>query len=36
MDEWYNAMQAQVNLAKYPPRDSQNTSQGHLLVFSET
>ena len=33
IDEWYNAMQAQVNLAKYPPRNSQNTSQGHLLVF---
>ena len=35
MDEWYNALQAQVNLGQIPPRDSQNTLQGHLLVFSE-
>ena len=35
VDEWYNAIQMQVNLAKYPPRNSQNTSQGHLLVLSK-
>ena len=34
IDEWYNAVQAQVNLAKYPPpRNCQNPSQGHFLVF---
>ena len=33
VDEWYNAIQAQVNLARYPPRNSQNTTQGHLLVL---
>ena len=31
IDEWYNAVQAQVNLAKYPPRNSWNTPQGHLV-----
>ena len=33
IDEWYNAVQAQVNLAKYPPRNCQNTPQGHFLVL---
>ena len=33
MDEWYNAVQAQVNLAKYPPRNSQDIALRHLLVF---
>ena len=29
VDEWYNAVQAQVNLAKYPPRNCQK-------IFTET
>ena len=33
INEWYNAIQAQVNLARYPPGDSQNPTQGHLLVL---
>ena len=33
INKWYNAMQAQVNLAKYPPRNCQNTPQGHFLVL---
>ena len=32
-DEWYNAVQGQVNLAKYPPRNSQNLAQRYFLVF---
>ena len=24
VDEWYNAVQEQINLAKYPPRNSQD------------
>ena len=36
VDQWYNAIQAQVNLAKHPPsRNSQNTSHRHLLVLSK-
>ena len=35
VDEWYNVVQAQINLAKYPPRDCQDPSQRHLLVFPE-
>ena len=33
IDEWYNAVQTQVNLAKYPPRNCQDPSQRHSLVF---
>ena len=33
VDEWYNVVQGQVNLAKYPPRNSQNLAQRHLLVL---
>ena len=34
MDEWYNAMQAQVNLAKYPPPQKQpKHSTGTSFVF---
>ena len=33
VDECYNAVQAQVNLAKYPPRNCQDSSQRHFLVF---
>ena len=31
--KWYNAVQAQVNLARYPPRDSQDITQRHILVL---
>ena len=33
IDEWYNAVQTQVHLAKYPPRNCQDPSQRHFLVF---
>ena len=33
LDEWYYAMQARVNFHQIPPGNSQNTPQGHLLVF---
>ena len=32
VDEWYNTAQAQVSLAKYPPRNCQDFSQGRFLV----
>ena len=32
-DEWYNAVQSQVILTKYPPRNCQDSSQRHFLVF---
>ena len=35
VDEWYNAVQTQVALAKSPTRNSQDPSQGHLIVFLE-
>ena len=33
VDEWYNAVQNQVALAKYPARNSQDTSQGYFWYF---
>ena len=33
VDECYNAVQVQVNLARYPPEMTKNTTQGHLLVL---
>ena len=33
VDECYNAVQTQVALAKYSPRNSQDASQGYLLVL---
>ena len=30
-DEWYNAVQAQVNLVKYPPR---NSHKYYIEIFS--
>ena len=32
-DEWYNAMQAQVNLARYPPETSKILHMNIFLVF---
>ena len=32
VDEWYNAIQAQVNLTRYPQKQP-NITQGHLLVL---
>ena len=34
MDEWYNAIQAQVNLAKYPPETAKILHRDIFLVFS--
>ena len=33
IDEWYNTVQAQVNLVKYPPETAKNPPLGHFLVF---
>ena len=33
VDEWCNALQTQVNLTKYHPRNCQDSSQRHFLVF---
>ena len=35
MDEWYNAMQAQVNLAKYPLQRQPKYSTGTPFGFSK-
>ena len=32
VDEWYNAVQAQVNLAKYPPETAKSSTE-IFLVF---
>ena len=34
IDEWYNAVQAQVNLVKYPPKTAKISTQRYILVFS--
>ena len=33
VDEWYNAVQAQVNLAKYPPETAKILPQRYFFVF---
>ena len=33
IDEWYNVVQAQVNLAKYPPETAKILHRDILLVF---
>ena len=33
MDEWYNAMQAQVNMAKYPPPETAKILHRDILWF---
>ena len=33
MDEWYNAIQAQVNLAKYPPETAKILHRGIFWFF---
>ena len=35
MDEWYNAVQAQVNLAKYPPETAKILHRDIFCFFSE-
>ena len=34
VDEWYNTVQAQVNLTRYPPETAKILGQGHILVLS--
>ena len=36
VDEWYNAVQAQINLAKYPAGNSKDLTQRHILIFSQS
>ena len=33
VDEWFNAVQNQVNLAKYPPETAKILQRGHLFGF---
>ena len=33
VDEWYNAVQAQVNSATYPPKTTKILHRAHFLVF---
>ena len=34
VDKWYNAVQNQINLARYP-QDSKNSTKRHILAFSK-